>query len=190
MAAQTEVGIRLNEQLGVNGTVGVMADGAAFAQGWMFIDVGLGLLLVALGAGFIPPRHRQPAFGLQDIHAVGIVALNTVHFPFQHRMMVRKMKFGLHVQVTLQAGLRVFAGVDDEFINAAAIGHGDVFAARAMAGFATVLAGHPAVFHMQPRMHAGGKDARDLLVAIGTGCVTNIRCALNLQRRNHGAVGR
>ena len=188
MAAQTEIGIRFGKQFGVNRTMGIVASGAAFAQGRMFIHVRLGLLPVALGAGFIQPCHGQPAFRLHDVHAMGIVALDAIHFSLQHRMVIRKMKFSLRVQMTLEAGLRVFAGVNNEFVQAATVSHGNVFAARTVAGLATVLARHAAIFQMQPRMRAGGKYARDFLVAISASRVADISRALNLQRRNGGAV--
>jgi len=53
MATEAEIGIRFGEHFGVDGAVGIMADGAAFAQGGMFVNERPGLLPVALSAGFI-----------------------------------------------------------------------------------------------------------------------------------------
>jgi len=71
-----------------------------------------------------------------------IVALDAIHLAFKNRVMLRQMKFRAGFLVALEASLRVFAGIDDKFLKAAPTGHGDVLAARTMAGFAAVLAGH------------------------------------------------
>ena len=156
----------------------------------MFENKRTGLLAMTLRAGFIQPRHGQSARRFHDVHAVRIVALDAIHFSLQHRMMLRKMKFRLHFQMALQTRLRVFAGIDDEFFKAAATAHGDVFAGRAVAGFASELAGHLAVFQMQPRVRAGGKGAGDVRVAVGAGLVADKGCAFDLQRRNRRAIRR
>ena len=190
VATETKISIRLEEQFGVDGSVRIVADRAAFAHGRMLINIWLGLFPVALGTEFIQPRHRQAARRFHDVHAVGIVALDAVHFSLQDRMMLGKMKFGIHFHMTLQTGLRVLAWIDDEFIEPAPAAHRDVFAARSMAGFATVLAGHPAARQSQSRVRAGGKYPGDLVVAIRAGFVAHKRCAFDLQRRNHRAVNR
>lgn len=67
---------------------------------------------------------------------MGIVALDTVHLSFQHRMFVREVKFGTGRQVAFQAGLGVLAWVGDELPFPAA--GRDMEAAGTMAGFASV----------------------------------------------------
>jgi len=115
VAAEAKIGIRFGQQFGVDRTMRLMTDRAAFTQGGMFVNKWPGLLAMAVGAHFVLARHGQAAGGLHDVHAVRVVALDAVHFAFEHRMVLRIMKFGLHFQVALQAGLRVLAGIDDEF---------------------------------------------------------------------------
>jgi len=116
MATETQICIWRNEHFGVDGTVGIVADRAAFAQGRVFINERPGLFPMALGTCFVQPRHGQSACRFHNVHAVRIVALDTVHFPFQHRMMLGKVKFGLHLQMTLETRLRVLARIDDKFV--------------------------------------------------------------------------
>ena len=96
------------------------------------------LRAMALGAGFVQARQGEAVCGFHYALAVGIVALHTIHFAFDHRMMLRKMEFSADLQVTLEAGFRVLAGIDDEFCPAAGF---DVFAAGTVARFATRAAG-------------------------------------------------
>ena len=165
-----------------------MANGAAFAQGRMFVHKRSGFPLVASGTSLIEPRHGQSAFGLHDVHAVGIVAINAIHLAFQHRMMIGKMKLRLHVRMASETRLRVFAGIDDKFIEPALAGRGDVFAARPVAGLATILAGHRAIPHAQPRVRAGRENTGNFRMTIRAGRVAHIRSAFNLQWHNDGAI--
>jgi hypothetical protein len=82
----------------------------------------------------------------------------------------------------------LFAGVDDEFVEATATTHGDVLAAGTVAGFAAVLAGHAAIVEVQPRVRAGRKNAGDIGVAIRAGFIADKSCSLDLKRLNGGAV--
>jgi len=188
MATQTQICIRLGEHFSVDGPVGIMADRAAFPQGGVFINERPGLFPVALGAGFIQPRHGQSTRRFHNVHAVRVVALNAIHFPFQHRMMLGKVKFSLHLQMTLETRLRILARVDDKLVQAAPAAQGNVFAARTVAGFAAILASHASVFQMQPRVRTGRKDPSDVCVAIGAGRVPDIGCSLNSQRYNYRAI--
>ena len=190
MATETQVGIRLGEHPGVDGTVRVVADRAAFAQGRVFKNKWPGLFPMALGARFIQPRHGQSARRFHDVQTMRVVALDTVHFSLKHRMMLGKMKFSLRLQMTLEAGLRVLARIDDEFVQTAPAAPGDVFAARTVAGFTTVLTGHSATFQMQPGVWTGGKGPGNVLVTVRTGFVPDERGAFDLQWHNHRAFRR
>ena len=68
-----------------------------------------------------------------------IVALNAIHLAFQDGMVLGKLEFGLGVEVALETGGGVPAGIDDEVGPGRA--RGDVFAGRAMARFTSVLPG-------------------------------------------------
>ena len=190
MAGETQIRIRRGEHFAVDGTVRVVAGRAAFAHGRVFINERPGLLPVALGARLIQPRHGESTRRFHDVHAMRIVALNTIHFPLQHRMMLGQMKFGLGLQMTLEARLRVLARIDDKFVQTAPTAHGDVFAARTVAGFTSGLAGLLAISRMQPRVRAGRKGPGDILVTAGAGFVADEGGAFDLQRQYHRAIRR
>src|SRR5665213_4195307 len=97
-------------------------------------------------------------------------------------MMLRKMKFSLHLQMTSKTRLRIFAGIDDELIQSATAAHRNMFAARPVARFATGLAGHLSVLRMQSRVRAGGKGAGDIFMTVRAGLVPDECCAFDLQR--------
>ena len=119
-----------------------------------------------------------------------IMALDAVHFSFEHGMVLGEVEFGLGIQMALQAGLGFLAGVDDEFLATRLAAPGDMFAARAMAGFAAVLAGHPSLFRMQTRVRTGGKNVGDIIVAIGAGLVPDVGRPRDSQREDDGAIRR
>ena len=174
MTAQAQIRIRRGEHFGVDRAVRIVAARTAFAQGRVFVNERAGLFAMTLGARFIQARHGQPAGRLGQVLAVRVMALHTIHFAFQHRMMLGEMKFRLDVQVTLQTRLRIVAGVEDESFHSAAAAQSNVFAARPVAGFTAALARHPALVQLQARVRAGGKLARDLVVAIGASFVAHI----------------
>src|SRR5690348_13504692 len=82
VAFEAQVRIALNKHLGVDGTVRVMADGAAFPERGMLENERTRLFPVTLRAILVFPRHGQTARGLHDIHPVRIVALHAAHFAF------------------------------------------------------------------------------------------------------------
>ena len=162
-----------------------VANGAAFAQSFVFENNRAGLLAMARGAGFVLPCHRESAGLFKDVAAVRIVALHTVHSFFQHRMMLRQAEFRVRLQMALEAGGCVLAGVDDELAPAAA--GFDVFAARAVAGFTTALPRLGRVPEMNARVRAGSKLADVICVTLETRAVADNVRAGNLRRREGGA---
>jgi hypothetical protein len=146
VAFQAQVHITLHQHLCVDGAVGGVAGRAPFAQRSVLKNEGPGLFPMTLGASLVLARHRQPASRVHDVHAVRVMALDTIHPALNYRVMLRQVEFGAGFLVAPEAGFRVFAGIDDEFFETAAPGHGDVFAARSMAGFAAGLTGHFGAF--------------------------------------------
>ena len=118
----------------------------------MFKHHGPGLLAVALGATFVLAGHGQATLGFEDVAAVRIVALHAIHPSFDNRMMLRQMKLAFNVQVTLETGSRILPGIDDESGLAAGL---DVFAAGAVAGFATRSARQGVPARISARMWTG-----------------------------------
>jgi hypothetical protein len=180
VAAEAEVGIRRGEHFGVDRAVRVMAGGATLAQGGVLINKRFGLFPMALGTGLIQSRPGQAGRRFHDVQAMRIMALNAIHLALEDGMVLGKMKLNLRLQMTPDAGLGIAARVDDEFFQAALPSRSDVFAPWAVAGFASVLASHLAVIHMEPGMGAAGKNARNFVVAIRAGLVADEGCAFDL----------
>ena len=131
MAAKAEIRITNGQQLRIDGAVRIMAGRATFPQRRVLKREWPRLFAVALRAIFIQPRHRQSMCRLPDIHAVRIVALNAIHFPFEHRVMLWKMKFRLCLQVTCKTSLRVLPRINNELSPCPTRCH--MLAGRAMA---------------------------------------------------------
>ncbi|MDB6015895.1 MAG: hypothetical protein JWR19_384 [Pedosphaera sp.] len=183
MAFEAEIGIPLDEQLGIDGAMGVVADGAAFAQSFVLKNERAALFAMALRTGLVEAGHGEATGGFHDVGAMGIVALDTIHFAFDDRMMLGQMKLGLNFLMAGETGFRVLAGINDEFATATA--GGDVFAAGTVAGFAPLLAGHLRMVQMQPGMRTGRKHVTDGSVAIRTDFIADKSGALNLRRGHH-----
>ena len=113
----------------------------------MFKDERAGLIAMTLRAAFTGPRHGQAAGGFEDVAAVRIVAVHAIHPPFNDRMMLGQVKFSMRIEMALKTGGGVVARVDDEAGRAAGF---DMFAARAVTGFAASLAGHARRFQNAP----------------------------------------
>jgi hypothetical protein len=120
VTSKAEVHIPLDQKLGVDAPVWAVTDGAALPQRPMLKDNGPGLLPMALCTGFIQTRHRQPAGWFTNVAAMRVVAVHAVHFPLQHWVVLRKLKFSLFLAMALETSRRVFARIDDELAPAAA----------------------------------------------------------------------
>jgi hypothetical protein len=189
VAFDAQIVIALHEHFGIDRTVRVMADGAAFAQRRVLENERASLFAMTLGAVLVLPRHGQAARRLHDIHPVRIVALHAIHFAFNHRMVLRQVKFSPGFLVTLKAGFRIFAGINDEFLQPAAAGHRDVLAPRAVTRFAAALARHFGVGDPQSRVRAAGKYSRNIGMTIKASLVPDESRAFDLQRGDDFPVG-
>jgi hypothetical protein len=117
---------------------------------------------------------------------VRIVALNTVHPPFDHRMTLRQIELGPRLKVTFETRSRIFARVHDESaVPAAGL---DMLAPRPMTRFATRLSRQLRGFDMYSAMGASLKNPRDVGVAFVTHPITDVISARNLRRRDHGPL--
>jgi hypothetical protein len=179
MTAQTEIGIALREQFSIQRSVRAVTDSATFAQRFVLENHGPGLFAMTLRAAFVPMGHRQSAPGFEDVAAMRIVALHTIHPPFEDRMMLRQMKLAFDFDVALETNGRVLAWIDDEFGPAAGL---DVFAAGAVAGFATGAAGHGVPARISARMRTGRKCRDNGGMAIRACLVSHCMGAGNAQR--------
>ena len=189
VAAQTEVRVARREHFGVDRAMRTMADGATLAHSRVLEDDRLGLFAMALGAGLVQTRHRQPASGFHDVLTVGIMALDAVHLAFENGVVLWKMEFRLLGQMAPKASLGIFPGVDDKFsAPPRATPQGHMFAPRAVAGFAPVLAGHLGTFRMEAGVRAGGESPGDICMAVGAGLVPHECCPFDLGGNNRRAI--
>src|SRR4051812_39485710 len=121
-----------------------MANDTAFAQSLMLVNKRLGLLAMTRGARLVQASHRHASGRLADVLAVRVVALNAIHFSFQHRVMLGKIELGVGLQMAGETGCRIAARVDDEFPTSAPCGN--MFAAGSVAGFTTAQTLQPRLF--------------------------------------------
>jgi hypothetical protein len=188
MAFEAKVRIALHKHFGVYGAVRIVADRATFSHRGVLEYEWPRLLAMTLGASLVFTRHRQPTCRFHDVHPVWIVALHAAHLALDDRVMLREVKFCPGFLVALEATFGVLAGINDEFLQTAASGHGDVFAARTVAGFAPILSGHFGIGDPQSRVRAAGEGAGNVRMTINTRLVTNVGGAFNLQRNHHRTV--
>ena len=138
MALEAKVVIAFGEERAVDRAVGRVTNRAAFAESFVFEDVGAGLFAMAIGASFIQPGHGQGrAFGvrrLENVVAVWVVAAHAIESILNDRVMLRQVEFGVDVLVAIETDVGVFAWIDDELAAPAADAH--VFAGWSVAGFA------------------------------------------------------
>lgn len=166
MALEAEIVVTFGQQLGVDGSVDLVAGDAPFPDGFMFEDVGLGLLPVTLGALGVDPRHKH-AFRLLNVRTMRVVAGSTTHAAFQHRMMKLQIELGLLVEMALETGFRFRFWINDELAATAASIH--VQAAGTVTGFAAAGTGHAVAFtgEFEPGMRRELEVFDDFFVAGG-----------------------
>ena len=104
MAPQAKVGVAGYEHFPVDGAMGIVTNGAAFAQRRVLEDEGPGLLAMALRAAFVLPGHGQSAPGFENVTPVRVVALDTGQAAFDDLVMLREAELRLDIQMTLKTG--------------------------------------------------------------------------------------
>lgn len=140
----------------------IVTGDAAFSHRFVLENKWARMLQVTLRALLVAPSHGEPRRRLKDFHSMWIVAIDTVHLPFNHRVMVRQTKLGLLVDVAIQTRLWIAPWVVDLTLNLPTARH--VGAARSMARFAAGRAGHLQLWFVEPAMGAVLKLALDFLV--------------------------
>lgn len=188
VAFEAKVVVAFRKQLAVHGTVRIVAGGATFAEGFVLVNEGAGLLAVTLGALLVEARHRQSRRRLHNLVAVGIVTLHAIHSAFDDWMMLREVELGVDIQVALEAGGRILAGVDDE--AAAAAADFDMLTGGAVAGFAAGDVSEPDIVLIELSVGAGGENAGDVGVALDALGVADVAGAFDVRRRNDGPAHR
>ena len=144
---------------------------------------------MATRALLVEPRHRQAtARWLHDVEAMRIVALDAVHLAFADRVVLRQIELSVNFQMTGETCLRIAAGIDDKLGPSTA--RRDVFAPRTVAGFAARTARHLRRIDVQPRVRAGGENARVVRMAIDTCGVANEMRSFDFRRGYDGTFDR
>lgn len=128
VAFEAKIIVALHEQLVRNRPVRLMTDRASLAQCFMFVDHRPSLGAMTFGAGLIQLREAgsrtraedRTMRCLENVRAVRVVALHTIHPIFEHRMVVRQFELCMDIDMAIETGLRVAAGIDDELAAAPA----------------------------------------------------------------------
>jgi hypothetical protein len=184
MTTQTKIGIRLDQQLAIDRAVRIVTGHAAFAHRFVLENKRARLLAMTLRAAFVLSRHRQTTSGFENVRAVRVMALHAIHFVFENGMMMRQLKFRVRFEMAFETRAGIFMRIDDELSS----GRSDMFAAGAVARFATGSAGQLLArkIEMDPRMNAAGKFPRDGRVTIGADIVADVSRAGNFERSHDG----
>lgn len=180
MAFEAKIIVALDEEIAIDRSVRVVAGDAAFAQRFMLKDKRAALLAMAGRAAFIQARHRQARVGLHDFTAMRVMALYAVHSAFNHGMMLRQGEIGVNIEMALEAGGRVFTGIDDE--HSAPPAGRDVLAAGAVAGFATGQGGEFDIIFIKFAVDAGSKSSGDIRMAFNASGIPHEMRAFDLRR--------
>jgi len=191
VALKAKVVVALHEHLVGNRAMRVVTDRAAFTECFMLVNDWPRLFAMALRARFIEPSHsrlgahteRGPMRCFENVRPVRIVALRAVHPLLQDRMMVRKSELRVHLHMTVQAGRRLSTRINDQLSPAPGL---DMQAAGPMAGFATGGLAARQVGDVNARVWTGGKEAREICVAIGARFVADKGRSFNAGHRSDG----
>ncbi len=193
MAFEAKVVVPLDQHLVGDGTVGRMADGAAFAQGFVLVNKHSRLFSMTARATFIQACHARlrahpesrAVRGPINICAVRIMALHTVHPAFENGMVVRKFELGMDIEMAGETGLRFQARIHDKLSTPASGFY--VQAARSMTGLAASRFGLRGTLELQPCMGARVKRTGELGMAILAGRIADKSCPLDRRRCHAGA---
>ena len=102
MASQAQVRVVIVEHFAVDRAMWVVTRGATLAHGFVLEHNRARLFTMALGAAFVESRHRQSAGRFENVIAMRVVALNTIHFALNHGMMLGQIEFSLNFEVALK----------------------------------------------------------------------------------------
>lgn len=183
VALEAKIVVALDDELGVDRAVRVVADGAAFAQRFVLEDEGFGLVAMALRAGLVEAGHGETGGGFQHVGPVRVVALDAIHSAFDDLMMLRQIEFGVGFQMTIETSGRVFAGIENKF--AATTADLDVLAARAVTGFATARTNLRIRGKVHAGMCTGGKGLNVTDVTGEAGLIAGEMSAGNFRREDN-----
>jgi hypothetical protein len=182
MAVDTQILISHREHLLVDGTMRVMAGGAAVAHGFVLKNERTTLRGMAPQAGLVLGQQGRAA--RHGVALVRIVAIPALHPVLGHLVVIGQCELAAHLQVTLETVLGGRARTDNrvplrrrkhpQFAGLVIYRRGFVSAglrvqaARPVARFAAGMEGIRA-FGPQPGVTGGFEIPRDLVVTLGAG---------------------
>ena len=161
---------------------------AALAHCLMLEDKRSRLIAMTSRTRLIESRQAKATSRFHDVSTMRIVALNTVHLAFNHRMMLRQRKLRVRLQVALKAGGRIITGIQNKLSLTAP--HLDVFAPRTMTCFAPALSN----LCVRNELHASVRTRWENLDVVGmtleARLVTDVSGAGNGRADHDGPRGR
>ena len=172
MTLKAEVIVGLNQHLGIYRTVRIVTNRATFAHRFMFKNKRASLVAMTFSAGLIESPDAEPTGGLHDISAMRIVALHTVHFPFNHRVMLRQGEFRVGLEMALETGSGIFARIQNKLTTTAT--DFDVFTPGTVTSLASTLPGSGIGSELHSSVSAGGKDPNIVGVTLKARFVANV----------------
>ena len=193
VAFEAKIIVALHEHLVRDRAMRVVADRAAFAECFMLVNDWPGLFAMALRTCFVearqarlgPHTERRPMGCFENVRAVRIVTLHAVHALLQDGVMVRQPELSVHLNVTLKAGRRFPARINDQLSAASSL---DVQAAGSVTRFAPAGLAARQIGNMNACVRAGRKEAREICVAIDAGLVADKGRSFDPGNRDNGAL--
>lgn len=102
VAFQTQIGVALRQELGIDRAVWRMTDGATLVQSLVLEHEWPALRLMAAKTAFVHGEHRSASANV-DRTFVRRMAIGATQFVLRHGMVVGQTKLAAHVGVTLEA---------------------------------------------------------------------------------------
>jgi hypothetical protein len=186
MAPETKIDVTCDEELSIDGAVGLMTRCTAFAKGLMFVHEGSGLFFVALKTELVLPPEADPR-GQHNVFSVQIVATAAAHVPFSKGMVELEVELRLFFQMALITDCRIIPRIDDKF--SAPPSRLYVKTGGAMAGFtaqdlSTIFQGN-GITSMKRFLETFKVFISDCFMTPCTSFHTNVFSARNGKRRSH-----
>jgi hypothetical protein len=113
-----------------------------------------------------------------------IVALHAIHVAFDDGVMLRQIKFRVHIRVALETRARIFAGI----YNHSPPAYAHMFAPWAVAGFATGALRKFDIVLAEASVRAHRERARNIRVTIDARRVADKMRARHMRRRDDRAL--
>ena len=184
VASQAEVRVTLGEEFFVDRAVWLMAGGAAVLHRFVGEDEMTRLVAMTGDALLILAGQGNSVGLLENLAAVRIVAIDAVHLPLQHGVMLRQPEIAVLARMAIQAGLRVFAGIENQ--GRSGFRCLNVEASGAVTGFAAARFRPRRILREKPGMNAVRIVPDEVLVTVGAAFVADELGAFDPGRKAAG----